>query len=259
MTDKTKQLLRRHADTYETAGFVHGDPSSFMRSLKGARGGAANREATAFVAACLSFGALPQFMDRIGRLVDLAGGDMDAWIRSGAFRRALRGKGGRFYRYVTYGHLLAFLSAYSAILRRWGTLGAYVRERGDGTAAGALKAICAAFSGAGAGHLVPRAASSACKRLCLFLRWMVRGGSPVDLGLWEGFIDRRTLIVPLDTHVLKEARALGLLDGRAAATMATARRLTAQLAEAFPDDPARGDFALYGHHIAEAKGKGESE
>ena len=82
----------------------------------------------------------------------------------------------------------------------------------------------------------------------MFLRWMVRSGSPVDLGLWSDFIDRRKLIMPLDTHVLQQSVRLGLLQSKTA-TMNTARRLTDKLAEIFPDDPLKGDFALFGYGV----------
>ena len=79
----------------------------------------------------------------------------------------------------------------------------------------------------------------------MFLRWMVRDGSHVDTGLWSGWIDKRTLLVPLDVHVLRQAGRLGLLHTRSA-TMRAAEHLTARLLEVFPDDPCKGDFALYG-------------
>lgn len=50
----------------------------------------------------------------------------------------------------------------------------------------------------------------------MFLRWMVRNDSPVDLGIWNDFIDKRTLIIPLDTHVLQEAQKLGLIGSKTA-------------------------------------------
>ena len=70
--------------------------------------------------------------------------------------------------------------------------------------------------------------------------------SPVDLGLWADFIDRRTLIMPLDVHVLRQSARLGLLTTHTA-TMSAARRLTATLAEILPDDPLKGDYALFGY------------
>ena len=80
---------------------------------------------------------------------------------------------------------------------------------------------------------------------------MVRDGSPVDLGLWSGFIDKKTLVMPLDTHVVQEACRLGLLKSPAE-SMSAAKRLTARLAEVFPDDPCRGDFALFGIGVDDA-------
>jgi uncharacterized protein (TIGR02757 family) len=77
---------------------------------------------------------------------------------------------------------------------------------------------------------------------------MVRDDSPVDLGIWSSFIDRKTLIMPLDTHVMQEAHRLGLINTKST-TMSAAKELTRVLAEAFPDDPVRGDFALYGYGV----------
>ncbi len=120
------------------------------------------------------------------------------------------------------------------------------------TAITAVPTICAAFAHSGSAYLVPKDAMSACKRVCLFLRWMARSGSPVDIGLWSDFIDRRTLIMPLDTHVLDEARRLGLISGKQT-SMRTAIKLTAEMAKAFPDDPLKGDFALFGHGLETAR------
>ena len=61
-------------------------------------------------------------------------------------------------------------------------------------------------------------------------------------------MDKRTLIMPMDTHVVQEANKLGLLAGKGA-SMAAARKLTARMAEIFPDDPLKGDFALFGYGV----------
>ena len=243
MTKRTKELLLRHAEKYERT-FPSPDPSEFLKTAEGAN----DQEATAFVAACLSFGSIEQFMPKIEQLIEWAkdSGGMDNWIRNDTFKRKIRADACRcFYRFVTDANLNAFLRAYRRIMLECGTLGMYVKAHGDGTGLGTVKAICSAFADSGVGYLVPTNISSACKRLCLFLRWMVRE-PPVDLGLWKGFIERKTLIMPLDTHVLEQARRLKLL-GDEPATMATALKLTAIMSEVFPGDPLRGDFALFGH------------
>ena len=243
--EKTRQMLVRYAAQYETAEFLEGDPSWFMHQVEGT----ANREVTAFIASCLSFGNRKQFMPKIQCLLDCADGDMDAWVRTGRFARNLScGCRQCFYRFFTHGHMHDFLHAYRLLLDEHGTLGGYVRSEADGDGLAAVRAICRRFGSCGAAAVVPKTAQSACKRVCMFLRWMVRSGSPVDLGLWADMIDRRTLVMPLDTHVVQQSVRLGLL-GSATASMRAARRLTAALAEVFPDDPLRGDFALFGYGV----------
>ena len=241
-----KRLLVKLADEYETASFIDGDPSQFMHRVEGD----ANREATAFVASSLSFGARSQFLPKVQWLIDRADGDIDRWIRSGAFEKDVPPDGSRcFYRFFTFETMNAFLRAYRDLMKSFGTLGGYVRAECGGDALKAVQAICGYFSSRGLSVVVPKDAKSACKRVCMFLRWMVRDGSPVDIGLWSGFIDKSTLVIPLDTHVVQEACRLGLLASPCA-SMCAAKRLTAALAEAFPGDPCRGDFALFGYGVS---------
>ena len=82
----------------------------------------------------------------------------------------------------------------------------------------------------------------ACKRLNMFLRWMVRKDS-VDLGLWSG-LRLSDLIVPLDTHVHHVSKKLGLTD-RNGSTWATASSITNSLKLLDPVDPLKYDFLLF--------------
>ena len=243
MIDKsTKTLLTRLAVKYETAAFLENDPSRFMHQVEGD----ANKEAMAFVAAGLSFGGRSQFMPKIAWLLECADGNVEGWIRNGTFARTLPCKCEQcFYRFFTQGAMHRFLLSYRKLLDEHGTLGEYVAREAGGDGFAAVKAICRWFSSHGSGGVVPQDTSSACKRLCMFLRWMVRDGSPVDIGIWANRINRRSLVMPMDTHVVHQSVRLGLLKGTTA-SMAAARRLTATLAEIFPDDPLRGDFALFG-------------
>ena len=248
MKEETAALLRHYAETYETEAFINGDPSWFMHQVRGGD----NQEATAFIASSLSYGSRQQFMKKIGLIMDWSGGDVDRWVREGRYASHFtEGCHSSFYRLYSYDAMHRFLSAYRQLLHDVGTLGAYVRrEATDGL--GAVQAICRYFSSHGCGTVIPQDTQSACKRLCMFMRWMVRSGSPVDIGLWAHFIDRRTLIMPLDTHVLQQSVRLGLM-GSKTATMPAARRLTEVLATVFPDDPLRGDFALFGFGVTAGK------
>jgi uncharacterized protein (TIGR02757 family) len=249
MSPETRRLLLEYADRYEVASFLQDDPSFFLRCVDGDL----NREATAFVASSLSFGSRPQFMAKVREIIALADRDVDGWIRKGAFGRDFRADDRTcFYRFFTRGNMHRFFAAYRRMMDKYGSLGEYVRATAGGDAVWAVSAICRWFSENDGGGLVPQDAKSACKRVCMFLRWMVRSGSPVDLGLWAGFMDRRTLVVPLDTHVVQEAMSLGLLKSPCA-SMCAARRLTAAMSEVFPDDPSRGDFALFGYGVDKSR------
>jgi len=92
-------------------------------------------------------------------------------------------------------------------------------------------------------HLCPDPGlSGACKRWNLYLRWMVRGPDGVDLGLWKG-VPPSLLVVPLDTHLARIARYLGLTD-RDDLSWRTAEEVTRNLSALDPSDPVRFDFAL---------------
>ena len=93
-------------------------------------------------------------------------------------------------------------------------------------------------------HLAHPEAGSACKRLVMYLRWMVRSG-PVDLGLWSR-ITPEQLMLPLDVHSGRQARALGLVGGRTSNDWKAVRRLTAVCRALDPSDPAKYDFAFFG-------------
>ncbi len=94
----------------------------------------------------------------------------------------------------------------------------------------------------GLSHLLPRPASgSACKRLNLFLRWMVRNDG-VDTGLWE-LVGKAKLVVPVDVHMGRLCRILGLYD-RKTVSLASALKITEGFAEIEPADPVKYDFAL---------------
>jgi uncharacterized protein (TIGR02757 family) len=91
-------------------------------------------------------------------------------------------------------------------------------------------------------HLLPHPGrSSACKRLNLFVRWMVRGPDGVDFGLWE--VPASALVIPLDTHVHRIGGLIGLTR-RKDLSWRTAEDVTRRLRSLDPGDPVRFDFAL---------------
>lgn len=84
---------------------------------------------------------------------------------------------------------------------------------------------------------------SAMKRMCMYLRWMVRKGD-VDFGIWD-FMPASDLLIPLDTHVAKISRQMGLLT-RNANDFKAVMELTENLKQFDPQDPVKYDFAIFG-------------
>lgn len=243
--EPTGALLSRYATLYETPRFLEGDPSMFMHRVEGD----ANKEATALVASCLSYGRRTQFMPKIVSLLRHSHGDVAEWIVSGRYASAVPDEAMRYYRLHTCHHLHSLLAALADMLRRYGSVGAFVRGSHPADTLGAIEALIAFFAPYDTGTLMPLSSRSACKRLCMFMRWMVRDHSPVDVGIWSDIIDKRTLIMPLDAHVMEQSRRLALLPAAASPSMSTALRLTNVMRRYFPDDPLRGDFALFGYGV----------
>lgn len=89
------------------------------------------------------------------------------------------------------------------------------------------------------------------KKISMMRRWLVRDDGKVDLGIWKSS-DKKSLIIPLDVHVYSQATALGL-TGRKQKDIMTAREITDAFKEIWPDDPCRGDFALFGYGVNSIK------
>lgn len=94
-------------------------------------------------------------------------------------------------------------------------------------------------------HIATPARNSACKRICMFLRWMVRqDNNGVDFGIWKN-LKPSQLVCPCDVHVDRVARNLGLIS-RPKTDWKTALELTENLKKFDQNDPIKYDFALFG-------------
>ena len=94
-------------------------------------------------------------------------------------------------------------------------------------------------------HIPTPLKQSACKRICMFLRWMVRSDNKsVDFGIWKE-IHPKDLIIPLDLHVIRTANSLKLLDNERS-NWNNAELLTVEMSKLDPNDPVKYDFALFG-------------
>ena len=242
MTKELKEKLKLLADKYEVSSFCDEDPSQFLRwyQPEKGRGSLADVETASFIAAMLAFGNRTQFIPKIRQILQTSErslGNISEWLRAGAYKKDFGHGAAKFYRFYSYDDMQIFFEELSAVLKQAESMGEYFRGGED-----LPLLIAEAFPKSA---IVPKGKSSANKRVHMFLRWMVRRDSPVDLGLWT-WADPEELLIPLDVHVMQEAAKLGLIGGKAAASRKTAEELTAALCEVFPGDPCRGDFALFG-------------
>lgn len=249
----TKDLclrLEELAEKYETADFVKEDPSQFLRWYTQVR----DVEVAAFTAAMLSFGNRKQFIPKIKYIFECAdkAGGLAQWLYSGDFENSFFSPDGndekKFYRFYSYFDMKIFFRSCARILKSAETFGEFFRIKAESRDAECSVAVCVLEEIAkafGDCAIVPKGKCSANKRVHMFLRWMVRKNSPVDLGLWKWF-DESELIIPLDTHVLQEAIKMGIISEKDSGSYKTAVKITEALKEIWPEDPCRGDFALFG-------------
>ena len=173
-------------------------------------------------------GAFAGFQYRFNQPADIAA----LAAAAGHVRRAHGALGDRF------AALLGAAAGEPEPLRR--ALAVFARELREAPPA---RALLVGRGARGLGHLLPDPElPGACKRWNLYLRWMVRGPDEVDLGAWKG-VSRSALVIPLDTHVARIARYLGLTN-REDMTWRTAQEITDNLRCLDPEDPVRFDFAL---------------
>ena len=231
------------ANKYERADFINGDPSWFMHQVEGD----SNKEILAFITSSISYGSRKQFLPKIESL--MIKGDYAKWLKNRDYEKIVPHTDECFYRLYTKAMMNDFLNALAQMIEQYGSMRGFIMsiKHPDKklSALDAVKALTSWFATHGSTGVIPKDATSSCKRVCMFLRWMVRDNSPVDLGLWSALIDKSTLIIPMDTHVLQEATKLGLISSKCT-SMSAALKLSQKLREIWPDDPIKGDFALFG-------------
>ncbi|MCP3903467.1 MAG: TIGR02757 family protein [Planctomycetes bacterium] len=229
---------------YHHRHFVEPDPLQFLFRYADLR----DREVAAVVASALAYGNVKAMLPAIARVLDGLGPAPARRLRDSSPREIERRLGDFRYRFTTGAQLAGLLEAVGAIQREAGTLderfALHVRSTDETVieALGRFVDDLAACAPCSLRHLVPHpAAGSACKRMLLMLRWLVRSDD-VDPGGWRSARPDQ-LVMPLDTHVHRTARRRGWTT-RASADLRTALAVTAVLRRLRPEDPLRYDFAI---------------
>jgi uncharacterized protein (TIGR02757 family) len=231
-----KQIIAWAAE-YETTDFILTDPIQIPKRYSEKR----DIEIAAFVTSWLAYGNRKAFLSVLDKIdSQLFEGKPYEYILSGKWRTDKDAELNlyRFYKWVDFYNLCDVLHA---IYTEYADMETCLCSDKKLTASHALMHRFKDVKG------IPSNGSSACKRLHMFLRWMVRQDSPVDFGIWNNF-SPADLIIPLDTHVYRMALELGLTE-RKTADMKTAIEITTALKKIFPHDPCKADFALYGYGV----------
>ena len=216
------------AEMYHRADFIQSDPVQFPHryTLK------QDIEVSGLLTAIMSFGNRKQILKKADELHGIMGDSPYQYVLSRQWERDFpSGAIGSFYRMLSHADFYGYFQRLYIANTQFESL-----EEALKTYPGIpMEKLCA---------FLEVSAKSPQKKLNMFLRWMIRRDSEVDLGIWESF-DRRDLIVPLDTHVCRVAHYFKLTDTETF-SLKNARQITVALAKVFPDDPCLGDFALFG-------------
>jgi uncharacterized protein (TIGR02757 family) len=230
------------------------DPIQIVRRYERAD----DREVVGFCAASLAFGRVASVMQSIQRLLFVMGPEPATYVRGFDPRRDGPAFATLVHRWTRGPDLVALLWVMKQMIDRSGSIEGFLLEGlepGRDDVEGALDSFSTRALGLdlkaaygrvptrpGVCYFFPRpSAGSACKRLNLFLRWMVRHDA-LDLGVWTR-VSPAKLIVPLDTHVIRVGRALRLTRYTSPGWK-MARDITASLRRLDPSDPVKYDYSL---------------
>ena len=237
----TRQCLDNLYKKYNKFELISPDPLQFVHLYKND----ADREAVALIAASFAYGNVKQIIKTVDKILSVLGSSPRKFLENTSRSELKNLFKGFKYRFTTEEELVNFLCAIQAVLKEYGSLEnlfwQYYKQDKDYLAA--ERAFAAKLRSYGKiDTLMPNPQKgSALKRLNLCLRWCIRKDE-VDVGCWHK-IPAGCLIVPLDVHMHRVARMLGLTK-RNQADMKTAAGISKSFALLCPEDPVKYDFCL---------------
>ncbi len=236
--DVKEQLdeLRAH---YNRREFIENDPVQFPHRYTLLQ----DVEIVCFLIATISWGNRQSILNSGERLLALMGDSPFDYILSEGYK-TLTNK--NIHRTFFESDLAYYCKGLKSLYTEYNSLEKLFAESGDlwSGISNYREKIALANGGVNSKHISNPLKNSACKRLHMALRWLVRRDGVVDLGLWRS-ISPASLSIPLDTHVARISRELGLLTRKSNDKKAV-EELTNKLLDLDPIDPISYDFALFG-------------
>ena len=244
MDEQIKEKLRRWAKEYNVSTFIPDDPVQFPHRYTEKK----DIEISAFLTSWISYGRRELILRKANELHDAMRPGPYQWIMDEGYNewpvsKPEPGKRDTFYRFYTYSDLRQLCARLKAVYEQYDSLEEALATSPYPNPVTKIQDVFRGIQG-----IPVLTGTSACKRLAMFLRWMVRKDGIVDFGIWGTSIQPHELIIPLDTHVHQISLELGLTEQKVA-TLKTAVEITEALKKVFPDDPCLGDFALFGYDI----------
>lgn len=268
----TKSEIDKLVEKYETVDFIKDDPIQFPHRFKDKK----DIEIAGFIASLVAYGQRKVFIKKLNQLFDIAQNEPHNFILNfepkilGDFNyrfgkpedfaeifmimRNLYEKDGGLEELFKYGYDLTRISSTHCVRTEILPSPHSAALSGEGNVNNMFIPVCDYFyskfnASPGVKFMIPNPKKGgAMKRMCMFLRWMVRKG-PVDLGIWD-FIPASDLLIPLDTHVARLSREMGLLS-RNANDFKSVIEITENLRKFDPQDPTKYDFAMFGFGVNE--------
>jgi uncharacterized protein (TIGR02757 family) len=230
MDTALKETLTGWAEEYNDPKYFQEDPiifpTGFARRLENGEATLADVEISALLAAHLAWGRRAMIVRDCGRMFDEMCWKPYEYVMNGEYRD----ENASLHRTIKWSEFAEICRRLKELYTLYGTL-----ENLSDT-----DIRCMVF-----GQKEDRKAPN--KKISMMRRWLVRDDGKVDLGVWKNS-DKKKLILPLDVHVYNQATALGLTQRRQK-DIVTAHEITDAFREIWPEDPCKGDFALFGYGV----------